>query len=205
MFTIDTFINTIKADIITSCEKYGIKYPSCVIAHAINESNKGNSKLATYNNLFGMKKSKSWQGKTVDFFSNEEINGKLIKKKSTFKVYKSFSEGINDYCKLITGSYYKSRCHLEQAKTTQDFLRRLMIVFCTSTTQADTCENIINKYNLRQYDNTNITNNTPIDINIVVRDVINGKYGNGKIRQENIEKLGLNYREIQNLVNKIMV
>lgn len=46
----------------------------------------------------------------------------------------------------------------------------------------------------------NTTTNSP-DIDKIVNDVINGKYGNGETRKTNIEKLGLNYKEIQSKVN----
>ena len=51
--------------------------------------------------------------------------------------------------------------------------------------------------------NSNVSNSTRIDINKVVDDVINGKYGNGhENRRKQIEKLGLNYEEVRKLVNQ---
>lgn len=43
---------------------------------------------------------------------------------------------------------------------------------------------------------------TTKDINKIVNDVINGKYGNGEERKKKLTKLGYNYKEIQTLVNK---
>lgn len=38
---------------------------------------------------------------------------------------------------------------------------------------------------------------------VVAKDVINGKYGNGSERKKNLEKKGYNYSKIQTLVNKL--
>ena len=38
----------------------------------------------------------------------------------------------------------------------------------------------------------------------VAKEVIKGKYGNGLERINNITKLGYNYNEIQNVVNKLL-
>jgi flagellum-specific peptidoglycan hydrolase FlgJ len=53
----EDFIIRIADSVVELCSKYGIAYPSAVIAHACNESKYGMSGLAKYNNLFGMKKS----------------------------------------------------------------------------------------------------------------------------------------------------
>ena len=51
--------------------------------------------------------------------------------------------------------------------------------------------------------NNHINNSTRVDINKVVDDVINGKYGNGHDnRRKKIEALGLNYEEVRRLVIK---
>lgn len=51
--------------------------------------------------------------------------------------------------------------------------------------------------------NNHINNSTRVDINKVVDDVINGKYGNGHDnRRKKIEALGLNYEEVRRLVNQ---
>lgn len=51
--------------------------------------------------------------------------------------------------------------------------------------------------------NSNVNNSSRLDINKVVDDIIDGKYGNGhENRKKAIEKLGLNYEEIRRLVNQ---
>lgn len=65
------------------------------------------------------------------------------------------------------------------------------------------------KFKFIDYSNTGGSSNasssdsqTNIDINKVVQDCIDGKYGNGADRKEKIEAMGLNYEEIRALVNK---
>lgn len=51
--------------------------------------------------------------------------------------------------------------------------------------------------------NNNVNNSSRVDINKVVDDVIDGKYGNGHDnRKKAIERLGLNYDEVRKLVNQ---
>lgn len=42
------------------------------------------------------------------------------------------------------------------------------------------------------------------DLTKVARDVINGKYGNGKERIDNLTKAGYNYKEVQKIVNSLL-
>ena len=56
--------------------------------------------------------------------------------------------------------------------------------------------------NLDFMTNTKTNTKTKTNINKVVNDVIKGIYGNGEERKKKLTKLGYNYKEIQNLVNK---
>ena len=59
------------------------------------------------------------------------------------------------------------------------------------------------KFKYIDYSNSNVNNSSRLDINKVVDDIIDGKYGNGhENRKKAIEKLGLNYEEIKRLVNQ---
>lgn len=59
------------------------------------------------------------------------------------------------------------------------------------------------KFKYIDYSNSNVNNTSRLDINKVVDDIIDGKYGNGhENRKKAIEKLGLNYEEIRRLVNQ---
>lgn len=44
---------------------------------------------------------------------------------------------------------------------------------------------------------------TKIDENLI-KDIINGEYGNGETRKKNIENMGLKYREVQDKVNEYL-
>lgn len=51
--------------------------------------------------------------------------------------------------------------------------------------------------------NSNVNNSSRLDINKVVNDIIDGKFGNGhETRKKAIENLGLNYEEVRRLVNQ---
>ncbi len=200
--TNNEFINKIANVVVDLCKIYELKYPSAIIAHACNESRYGNSELSKFNNIFGMKKSSSWKGKTVKFKTKEEYKkGKLTEIYAEFKVYDSYDESINDYLKLITGSYYTKRCHLKDATSYQDYLDRLMPVYCTSTTQAATCGDIVKKFNLVLYDNEASANELqktldPIQSNqkaIVNTFALNVRTGAGK-RFSNLKECPVIYK-----------
>ena len=151
------FIEQIANDVVILCEKYGIAYPSAVIAHACNEGKYGQSLLAkNYNNLFGMKISSTWKGKKVRLKTKEEYKkGVLTSIYAYFKVFDSYKESIEDYLKLVTGSYYTKRCKIKESVSYADYIDRLMPVYCTSTTQAATLKKIVVDYNLLRYDAEN--------------------------------------------------
>ncbi|MES2106606.1 MAG: flagellar assembly peptidoglycan hydrolase FlgJ [Pseudomonadota bacterium] len=53
-------------------------------------------------NIFGMKATKGWTGKTVDAITTEYVNGVAHKKVEKFKAYDSYSDAFKDYAKLLT-------------------------------------------------------------------------------------------------------
>ncbi|GGC92394.1 flagellar assembly peptidoglycan hydrolase FlgJ [Undibacterium terreum] len=53
-------------------------------------------------NIFGMKATKDWKGKTVDAVTTEYVNGVAHKKVEKFKAYDSYSDAFKDYAKLLT-------------------------------------------------------------------------------------------------------
>lgn len=80
--------------------------PSVVIGQAILESNWGQSDLsADYNNLFGIKSTKSWTGKTVNMKTSENYNDTIV---AAFRVYGSKKESLDDYAQFLkNNSRYK--------------------------------------------------------------------------------------------------
>ncbi|MFZ6767238.1 flagellar assembly peptidoglycan hydrolase FlgJ [Undibacterium sp. Di26W] len=53
-------------------------------------------------NIFGMKATKGWKGKTVDAVTTEYVNGVAQRKVEKFKAYDSYADAFKDYAKLIT-------------------------------------------------------------------------------------------------------
>lgn len=79
-----------------------------IITQAWLESAWGTSWLAVnYNNLFGIKARKWW--KSVLLWTNEEINGQMVRKKEPFRVYDNIEESFRDHAKfLIENPRYKN-------------------------------------------------------------------------------------------------
>lgn len=53
-------------------------------------------------NIFGMKATKGWKGKTVDAVTTEYVNGVAQRKVEKFKAYDTYADAFKDYAKLIT-------------------------------------------------------------------------------------------------------
>jgi len=52
-------------------------------------------------NLFGIKASRGWEGKTVSVQTVEYENGVASKKQATFRAYDSYAESFNDYVQFL--------------------------------------------------------------------------------------------------------
>lgn len=53
-------------------------------------------------NIFGMKATRGWKGKTVDAVTTEYVNGVAQRKVEKFKAYDSYADAFKDYARLIT-------------------------------------------------------------------------------------------------------
>lgn len=53
-------------------------------------------------NLFGIKATPGWKGKTVDAITTEYVNGVPQARREKFRVYDSYAEGFRDYARLLT-------------------------------------------------------------------------------------------------------
>lgn len=53
-------------------------------------------------NVFGIKASPSWKGRTVDALTTEYVNGVAFQKVEKFRAYQDYSEAFRDYAKLIS-------------------------------------------------------------------------------------------------------
>ncbi|MFZ6658183.1 flagellar assembly peptidoglycan hydrolase FlgJ [Undibacterium sp. TJN19] len=57
---------------------------------------------STSHNIFGMKATRGWKGKTVDAVTTEYVNGVAQRKVEKFKAYDTYADAFKDYAKLIT-------------------------------------------------------------------------------------------------------
>lgn len=121
---------------------------SLSIAQAALESGWGVH--APGNMLFGIK-ANGWTGKTQVLTTTEEINGKTITIKDTFRAYDSWAESIADhaaflasnsrYANLIGNTNYKAVCALIQVDG-----------YATESNYATQLIALIEKYKLNSYD-----------------------------------------------------
>lgn len=73
-----------------------------LLGQSILESSSGKSLLSTkYNNYFGIKADKSWNGKSVNMKTGEVFNGKPTNINANFRVYNSFQESAKDYINFL--------------------------------------------------------------------------------------------------------
>lgn len=80
-----------------------------ILAQAALESGWGQRQILTSEgkpsyNVFGIKASANWQGKTTEITTTEYENGDAKKVKAKFRVYDSYFDALNDYVKLIANN-----------------------------------------------------------------------------------------------------
>lgn len=180
-------------------DNYGIKVSSPIIAQAILESGWGKSGLAkNANNYFGIKAGSSWKGSTITLETQEEYNkGKYTTIKAKFRKYKNMEEGIRGYFEFISTSRYANLKGVTEPKKYLENIKK--DGYATSSKYVTNLMNVINKNNLTKYDKVKTT-----DLTKVAKDVIAGKYGNGKDRKQNLQLNGYSYKEVQSIVNKLL-
>ncbi|AXU95602.1 flagellar assembly peptidoglycan hydrolase FlgJ [Erwinia persicina] len=89
-------------------EQSGIPH-HLILAQAALESGWGQRQILTRDgkpsyNVFGIKATGSWQGKTTDIMTTEFENGEAKKVKQKFRVYDSYFDSLNDYVKLLSNN-----------------------------------------------------------------------------------------------------
>ena len=77
------------------------------VAHAANETGYGSSQLGKppHHNLFGVKATGAWRGRTVDLPTWEVINGKRVDIVASWRSYESYTECFEDYGDIISRLY----------------------------------------------------------------------------------------------------
>lgn len=84
--------------------------PQLVLAHAALESGWGRKSIknpdgSESHNLFGIKATKDWRGKTTDVLTSEFVDGRMQKRVETFRVYDSYADAFSDYAGLLKRRY----------------------------------------------------------------------------------------------------
>lgn len=136
------------------------KYPSEIsvevrIAQAILESASGSSELAkNAKNLFGIKASAPWNGKSYSKLSGEVINGEYGDYRSNFRAYNSFEDSIKDHAGFFTSTAHRANVAYKKAidaVSPEEEARALTGVYATDPKYGEKLIDIINKYKLKQY------------------------------------------------------
>lgn len=211
------FIEVIAKYVIKYANDYGIKVHSPIIAQAILESGWGGSTLASkYNNFFGLKCGGSWKGKSVNMATKEEYSvGTLTDIRANFRVFDSIEDGVKGYFEFINYSRYSN---LKGVTNPEEYCRLIKADgYATSSTYVTNLMRVIRDNNLTRFDGTqeNVekenedmvsgdivgTQLTGAEIiELLAKEVIKGRYGNGNDRKK---KLGELYPIIQKRVNEL--
>ena len=126
--------------------------PSVTIAQAILESGWGKASIG--NNLFGIKVSKDWDGKTIEVVTHEEDeDGNSHKIVAEFKDYDSIIEGIGDHNELLNKDLYKPVKKACDNNDPFEACRQLQECgYATDHEYADTLISIIKSNDLTRFD-----------------------------------------------------
>lgn len=147
--------------IYNSISKYDSKlFNSIMIAQAILESDWGRSYKATYgNNFTGHKDGSDWSGESfVDSSFEYDKNGNRYNTTTDkWRKYKSVDEWAENHAKWIERTPYHSKIYAKviNAKTPEEQSKELQGTYATDINYANSIMNVINTYNLKQYDKKN--------------------------------------------------
>lgn len=141
------FIQPLFAEAKEASQKTGLP-PQFILGQAALESGWGKRQIlnadgSASHNLFGIKASSSWKGKTTDILTTEYINGKPEKVMATFRSYDSYAEAFSDYANLVsTSPRYKNL--IENGQTLLGFVQGLKKAgYATDTAYAEKLSNLI--------------------------------------------------------------
>lgn len=205
-----------KHEFIEKIAKYVIKYNdknysnSAIIAQACLESGYGTSTLSSrYFNHFGLKCGSSWKGGQYNAKTQEYIEGTYVTLTDNFRTYAAFEDGVKGYFDFIKYARYSN---LVGVNNPEEYLIKIVNDgYCTDPRYIDKCITIINSFNLKQYDGKEFVEGKyelSIDkIVTIANEVIQGKYGNGSERINNLLNCGyteIEIKRIQSVVNSIL-
>lgn len=105
---VNAFVEKMAAPAQAASEATGIP-ARFIIGQAALESGWGKSEIrkadgSTSHNVFGIKATKDWTGKTVSTVTTEYVNGKPQRTVEKFRAYDSYQEAMTDYAGLLKGN-----------------------------------------------------------------------------------------------------
>jgi flagellum-specific peptidoglycan hydrolase FlgJ len=143
------FINEVAPGAMAAQQRYGVP-ASVTIAQAIDESDWGQSSLATqYNNLFGIKG--TGPAGTVALPTQEYYGGQWVTITADFRVYYNISQSITDHAELLaTDSVYQQA--MADRAVPDAFANDLTGVYATNPQYGTDLIAIMRLYNLYRFD-----------------------------------------------------
>lgn len=124
---------------------------SVTVAQAIIESGWGQSGLsiAPYNNLFGIKASYGWYGRTVVMRTSEFGNGGYVTVNSAFRAYDSMADSFKDHTLFLLQNSRYAQNGVINSSSYQAMAQGLQNAgYATSPTYASTLIATVNRYHL---------------------------------------------------------
>ena len=155
--------------------------PSVCIAQACCESAYGTSKvMAAANGLFGFKVGKGvkygtgWNGCSYST-KTKEYYDQYVTITDNFRSYETVEDAVTDYMDLLTSlSRYKGAVNNSDALSTITAIKNGG--YATSPTYINTIMTIIRKYNLTQYDGTNVASDISTTVYPTLRKGSRGQF-----------------------------
>lgn len=143
-YTTVSYIENFKSIAIEEMNKYGVP-ASITLAQGILESGSGSSDLAKYaNNHFGIKCTSDWKGKA--YYKDDD------QKDDCFRVYKDPQESFKDHSQFLKRKRYASLFELDKNDYKNWAIGLKNAGYATNPRYPDLLINLIEKYQLYQYD-----------------------------------------------------
>lgn len=178
--------------------------PSVCIAQSALETGWGRSDLMVKANaFFGIKAGKSWKGKVYSSKTQECYDGvSYTTITALFRAYDSLEESVKDYYDLICNNKrYAGAVGETDARACITAIKEGG--YATSPDYIANVMSIVEKYDLTKYDNLEEAKELKSEAEIV-KEVINGKWGNGAERKAKLTEAGYNADVIQAKVNEAL-
>lgn len=152
----DNFINKIAPHAVVAMKDHGI-LASLTIAQAILESSWGKASIG--NNIFGIKASTNWKGKTKTVKTHEYIKGIKTAIDAKFRDYDSIEDSIKDHTSLFVRlDRYKAIIGEKDYKLACVYVQKAG--YATDPNYSTKLVSLIEMYKLNRFDS--VTHNTKV-------------------------------------------